>query len=183
MKTRLVLLSLCAALACSCSSNSIETPKGKAEGYQSARLVRATATTVPQGWEDSPEFNQWVQQAIGAEFSKQGLAFGSPDADLIVAYMLLHQATSSTTMNTDYFGHGRDAGAILEKAHERGVIDNQSPDEFEQGAIVIDVLDARTNELVFRNFATRSAIEGVTDAQRQQRVNSAVAETLAPFFR
>ena len=86
-------------------------------------------------------------------------------------------------MNTDHFGYGRDAIKILEKAHDRGVVENKSPDEFEAGAVVIDLLDARTNELVYRSFAKRDIIEGISDSDRERRIGEAVAEALAPFFR
>jgi hypothetical protein len=183
MKSHLILLSsLCAALACSCASK-IDAPKGKSKGYSSARFVKSDATTAPQGLEDSPVVNQMVKDAISSEFSKNGVPVGGSGSDLIIAFMLVRQETSMTTMNTDHFGHGRDAGAILEKAHDRGVIENKSPDDFKSGAILIDVLDARSNELVFRNFAKRSITEGISDDMRKQRIAAVVAEALAPFFK
>ena len=166
-----------------CSCSSIDAPKGDSKGYQSARFVQTSAATEPQGPEDSPVVNRMVQDAIAAEFTKRGILFGEPASDLIVAYMLLRQETSSTTMNTDHFGHGRDAEAILEKAHEKGVIDNKSPEDFKTGAVLIDVLDARSNELVYRSFAKRAMIEGISGAQREERIKGAVAEALAPFFK
>jgi len=68
-------------------------------------------------------------------------------------------------------------------AQKRGVINNKRPDDFLRGAIVIDVLDARTNKLVFRNYAVRPVTVGVDTATRQARINSAVSQALAPFFK
>ncbi|MFT4548981.1 MAG: hypothetical protein ACI8XO_000635 [Verrucomicrobiales bacterium] len=179
--TQLLFASILAAFACSCSS--IDKPKGNSKGFQSARFVKTTSTTTPQGLEDTPAVNKIVQDAITSEFSKRGMTVGDAGADVIIAYMLIRQDTSATTMNPDHFGYGRDAEAILERAHERGTIENKSPDAFEAGAIVIDILDARSNELVFRNFAKRSVIEGISEEAREQRIASAVAEAMAPFFK
>ena len=178
---RLVPLSLVAALGCSCST--VDTPSGTDRGYSSARFAKTGGTITPQGIEDTPEVNQAVQGAIAAEFGKNGIVFGAPDSDLLVAYMLIRQTATTTTMNSDYFGYGRDPDQILIEAHTRGVIKNKSPDQFEAGAIVIDVLDARSNKLKFRNFAKRDLMEEITPEARKQRITSAVSEALAPFFR
>ncbi|MEI6071511.1 MAG: DUF4136 domain-containing protein [Verrucomicrobiae bacterium] len=105
------------------------------------------------------------------------------DADLIIAYMLLRQENVSTTGNQDYFGYGRDAIAIMEEAHKRGVLKKSRPDAFDDGAIVIDLLDARTNKLIYRNYAKKAVAVGISDSARQARINSTVAEALTPFFR
>ncbi|MEO6760522.1 MAG: DUF4136 domain-containing protein [Saprospiraceae bacterium] len=141
---------------------------------------RVTATSSLQ---DDPSFNAAVKEAIRKEFESKGISVGGEQAQLIVAYMLIRQNTVSTTMNRDYFGNGRDAIAILEAAHQTGVLKNTRPDDFVNGAIVIDVLDARTNKLIFRNYAVRPVMAQADAATRQRRINSAVAQALAPFFK
>ncbi len=181
---RSLALTLAAALAASCSST-IKMPKGKAADYGSARFVQAKASDFVQGIEDTPEVNRMVQDAIAGQLRGHGIRVGgeASDADLIIAYMLINQSVSSTTMNADHFGYGRDAGQILERAHERGVVENASPDFFQKGAVVVDLLDARSNELVYRNFAVRDVTETVSDSARKARIEAAVAEAMAPFFR
>jgi len=71
----------------------------------------------------------------------------------------------------------------MEVAHERGVLKKSRPDAFDDGAIVIDLLDARMNKLVYRNYAKKAVAAGISDAARQARINSTVAEALAPFFK
>ena len=60
---------------------------------------------------------------------------------------------------------------------------DKRPDEFEAGAIVIDILDAKDNQLIYRHFAKRDLLEGADTATRNARINEAVAEALEPFFR
>ena len=169
-------------LLASCST--IDQPDGSSKGYLAARFaVTPNSSPSGPGLEDSPEVNGVIQEAIGKQFQSHGISFGSSETQLIVAYMLIRQDNVSTTMNNDYFGYGRDSIAILDEAHERGVIKNKRPDEFEAGAIVIDILDAKDNQLIYRHFAKRDLLEGADTATRNARINEAVAEALEPFFR
>ena len=179
------LLAVAALSLCSCSTP-IPTPKGTSAGYHTARFV-ATAPrdrqAAPGALEDDPAFNSMVKDSIRRDFQSHGISVGGDQAQLIIAYMLVRQNSVATTMNSDYFGRGRDAVAILEEAHQRGVVKSTSPDESLKGAIVIDVLDARTNKLIYRNFAVRAIQPGATAATRQSRLDSAIAQALAPFFK
>ncbi|MEI8312670.1 MAG: DUF4136 domain-containing protein [Verrucomicrobiota bacterium] len=183
--SKLSSLAIVVLTICSCSPT-IEKAKGTSRGYQSARFVEtkrpdrmASATAL----EDDPAFNAAVKNAIKRQFDANKVPVTGGSADLIIAYMLLRQNTVATTMNNDYFGNGRDPMAILEEAHKRGVINNKRPDDFLRGAILIDVLDARTNKLVFRNYAVRPVTGGVDAATRQARIDSTVSQALAPFFK
>ena len=174
---------LLAILITSCSS--IEMPKGKQSrgNYQSARLVKTRSGVGASDTARVTNANTSVHQAIESQFKSHNLAFGNPNAELIVAYMLIGQTNGATTMNIDYFGSGRDPQAILDEAHQRGAIDNKRPDAFKSGALVVDIIDARTNKLVFRNFTRRDILEGAQPSQQDARIKAAVAEVLAPFFR
>jgi hypothetical protein len=124
--------------------------------------------------------DQMVQAAISTEFEKQGLNMSDADADLIIAYLLITQDNVSTATMSEYFSYQRDAIKISDKAHTKGIMKR---DSFETGAIVIDLIDAKTNELIYRNFAKRELRQNVSDEQRVMRIQSAVEETLADFFR
>ncbi len=181
---RLSPLAFVSLALCSCAST-VGQPTGTSRGYHSARFVQTSRPARPASataLEDDPDFNAAVRRAITREFDAHGVPVTGGSADLIVAYMLIRQNSVATTMNDDYFGNGRNAPAILEEAHTRGVIKNRRPDDFLNGAIVIDVLDARTNKLVFRNYAVRPVTKGLDASARQSRIDSAVSQSLSPFF-
>jgi hypothetical protein len=176
-------LVFCAAL---CACQSVQMPRGKSAGYKSARFVQVQKNPFAgysNNLENSPELNQMVKNAIAKKFQAEGIPVVQGDSDLIIAHLILRQENISTTRNQEYFGYGRDASAIMDEAHERGVLNKSRPDAFDEGAVVIDILDARTNKLIYRNFAKGAVAQGISDAARQARLNSAVAGALAPFFR
>ena len=82
----------------------------------------------------------------------------------------------------DYLGYGRNAGEIATIAHARGVQKNKRPDDFKQAGILIDVVDARTNKLVYRNLAKGDVVKGASPETRAARIDAAVSNALEPFY-
>lgn len=175
------LLAASLALFTAACSTGVDLPKGSSSGYSSARLVKTGKT--PEYADDNAAANRMIQQALADEFRSHGLQVGSPDSDLVVAYLILVQDNFSTLALDDYFGYGRDLEAIVDKAQDKGVVTNPRPDQFESGTIVIDVMDAKTNKLVYRNYASRDLTPNASSAVRQQRIREAVAQALDSFFR
>ncbi len=183
MTLRVLTIAICSAL---CACQSLEIPKGHSSGYQTARFVEVRKNPFARNTtalEDSAEVNQMVKNAIASDFQRHGLSMVQGDADLIIAHMLLRQGNISTTRNQEYFGYGRDADAIMNEAHERGVLKKSRPDTFDDGAVVIDILDAKTNKLVYRGFAKGAVMPGISAGARQARINSAVTQALKEFFK
>ncbi len=184
MKNVLCLFLLSSVLILS-ACQTVELPRGTSGGYQTARIVQVRQSphqTYSREFEDQPRFHKQLQSAISRNFETNRISMVQGNSDLLVAYLIIRQGNINTSINQDYFGHGRDAISIMEEAHKRGVLDRNRSDTVDDAAIVIDILDARTDRLVFRNFAKRPVLHGLSQAQRQERINAAVAEALAPFF-
>jgi len=129
------------------------------------------------------DINALIQPAIREEFAKHGITVreteGEP-ADLVIAYLLLSQSPSSTGAISTYFGYGR-SSEITDKAHQMGVLDRDNLGLYRRGAIMIDLLDAKTNELVFRHIAVRDGARNISEEVRAENIRSAVREALAEF--
>ena len=182
---RCTLAGVALSVLASCSS-SVEMPKGTAKGYHSARLVKpgGMVKPAPDYLPQLPKVNRMVQKALARDFKAHGMSVGSPDADLVVGYLLIVQNNGITTAFDDYFGYGRPVDPIVDEAHKRGVLGkNPRPDAYLTGAIVVDVLDAKTNKLIYRNFAKRDIARNISDSARQQRIDATVQAALAPFFK
>lgn len=177
-----ILSILAAAAALNACSSGVDTPSGTSKGYTSARLV-ARKTEAPASTATQAKIHGMIQKSIAAQFSSNGMAYNQPGADLVVGYLVVFQDNAMTTYYDEFFGYGRDPDAISDQAHKKGVIEGTRPDSFERAGIVIDIIDARTNKLVYRDFAAGDIVKGVSDSTRAQRVNSAVHTALTSFFR
>ena len=171
------------ALVLNACSSGLEQPKGTSKGYHGARFVRldpnAPAITDPT----EKKVHRMIQNSITGQFTSNGLQFNTAGADLVVAYLVIYQDNAMTTYFSEYFGSGRNAEEISDLAHERGVIKGQRADYFERAGLVVDVINASTNKLVYRNVWVGDMVRDGSDANAAQRVNAAVNTALAPFFK
>jgi Domain of unknown function (DUF4136) len=178
-------ISFLAAALCvgfvSCAPH-IDMPKGTSKGYTSARLIQrdpnARAITDPV----EKQVHGMLQKSISNQFTKNGLQYGGGGADLVVGYLVIYQEPGMTATYPDYFGYGRSMEDISAVAHNRGALDSGRPDYFRQAGIIIDVIDSRTNKLVYRGFSKGDVIKGASPATRASRIDAAVNEILTPFF-
>ena len=53
--------------------------------------------------------------------------------------------------------------------------------EYEQGTLILDLIDAKAKELIWRGTATAVVEPGLTPQRRHERLNKAVAKILANF--
>jgi len=182
MKT-LSLLSVAAiALALNACSPTIDMPKGNSKGYNSARLVNRAPNSAIVITAKERKVHNMIQGSIKNQFTSHGKSYGQANSDLIVAYLVIAQDSAMTTSYNEYFGFNRDAAGIADIAHTRGVIDSTNPDYFKRAGLLVDVIDAKTNKLIYRNKYVGPLVEGGSDSARAQRINNAVNQALAPFF-
>lgn len=179
---RLLAVAACAAVLSSCSSN-VSMPKGNSKGYTSARIVKRAPDSPAITNSREKRVHNLIQSNIKSQFKARGLGFNAPDADLVVGYMVIYQDNSMTTSFDDYFGYGRGSNDILNLAHKKGVTEGDRPDYFERAGLVVDVVDTKTNKLVYRNVSVGDLVNGPSDVTRPSVVTAAVNEALAPFFK
>ena len=178
----LTLLAVLSSVFVSCAP-SIDQPKGTHKGYTSARLTQLNPDQPAVADPTQRAIHGMIQHSLRQQFTAKGLTYGKSDADLVVAYLVIYQETGMTASHDEYFGYGRSADAIVDRAHERGVIESKRPDFFRRAGIVIDVIDSKTHKLVYRNFAAGDVIRGASAKTRAARIDAAVAQALAGFFR
>jgi hypothetical protein len=178
---RILLAATCLALA-ACSTG-VDMPQGTRQGYHSARLIQRDPNGPDITEATEKQVHGMIQKSIAKQFTSRGMPYGKGDADLVVAYLVIYQEPGMTARYDEYFGYGRDADQIANLAHTRGALENQRPDFFRQAGVVIDVIDARTNKLVYRNFAKGDVIKNASAGTRAARIDAAVAQALAGFFR
>jgi hypothetical protein len=181
-KTPFRLLIAIASLGVISCSPSIDMPKGTSKGYTSARLIQRDPNGPAITNATEKQIHGMIQNSISKQFSSKGMAYGKGSSDLVVAYLVIYQEPGMTAQYTDYFGYGRNGDEIADIAHVRGAVENKRPDYFRQAGILIDVIDGRTNKLVYRNFAKGDVNKGASSGVRAARIDAAVAQALQPFF-
>jgi hypothetical protein len=181
-KTPFRILIAIAALSLISCSTSVDMPKGTSKGYTSARLIQRDPNGPAVTGATEKQVHGMIQNSISKQFTSKGMAYGRGDSDLVVAYLVVYQEPGMTSSYETYFGYGRDANQISDLAHTRGSIESERPDYFRQAGIIIDVIDSRTNKLVYRNFAKGDVIKSASSGTRAARIDAAVAQVLAPFF-
>jgi gamma-glutamyl:cysteine ligase YbdK (ATP-grasp superfamily) len=182
MKFLSILSTAAIAIALNACSPSIDMPKGSSKGYKSARIVKRTPNSTIVLTSKEKQIHREIHNSIKKQFTSHGKSFNDANADLVIGYLVIAQNNAMTTSYSEYFGYGRDANEITDIAHLKGVIKGVRPDFFERAGLLVDVIDAKTNKLVYRNYYIGDIVNGASGAGRAKRIDSAVAQALAPFF-
>lgn len=182
MKTLLATCTLAAGLLLVSCTGSVDQPQGTSKGYTSARLIQRHPNLPAPSTAIEKQVHGLIQKSLSRQFTSKGINYGKGGADLVVAYLVIYQEPGMTADYRDYFGYGRNADDIAVLAHNRGALGSR-PDYFRQAGIVVDVIDSRTNKLVYRGFSKNDVVKGASPATRAARIDAAVAEALAAFFR
>jgi hypothetical protein len=165
-----------AVLLAGCSSTPTQVNKGPIHAGTFSFVQGRPAT--PEYAEKREQIHKLIQNAITANLAAKDLTRVQSSGNVIVAYLIILGNNVSTTDVNDYFGYGRDSDALLDKAHEKGAIDNKNPNAFTAGTLVVDVIDAKTYKLLYRNYAVRSVLRDAPDDVRAERIQSAVDQAL-----
>lgn len=106
-----------------------------------------------------------IKQAVNVELLKRGMQIVDSDPDLLVAYHL----GSPGMGNPNYTGYDYGGGELAMAATG-------------QGAFVLDMIDAKTNELIWRGIASGAYDAKDTDPEKiQKQVNKIVDNLLDKY--
>ncbi len=122
-----------------------------------------------------------IKESIAAQMEQHGLKVVEGNADLIVAHLIILQDNASTSYSNQYYGL-QDFSDLVTMAHKEGM-KKSYPEAVQKRALVIDIIDARTYKLVYRNYALSGMLSHLSEQERQEKINIATAETLHQFFR
>jgi Domain of unknown function (DUF4136) len=164
-------------LLAGCSSTPTRVDKGALKVH-TFNFINGGIALTPPATDRRDAIHQLIQKAIINDLAAKGLQRVDGTGDVTVAYMIIIGNNVSTEAITTYFGYGRDADALHNKAQD-AYTGSQNPNRFEAGTLVIDVLDSKTYELLYRNYVVRPILGDATMAVRGERVQEAVDNALA----
>lgn len=122
---------------------------------------------------------QRIQAAVDAALSAKGLQKAAAGTgDFLVAYIVSTSQQTDYSTTSDYYGYGwgRWYGAGGGMSTSRTTAYNWT-----QGTLVLDIVDGKSNEMVYRATAEAEVNQDLSPAERQTRVNEAVVRMLEKF--
>jgi hypothetical protein len=118
-----------------------------------------------------------IQAAISRDLAQKGLKQVATGGEVQVGYLVVVAGNATTITYDEYFGYGRDAAALSEKAH-KALAEKKSRDYFEVGALVIDVVGRKDSELLYRSYELTD-LQKANPENRDARINGLVSACLA----
>jgi uncharacterized protein DUF4136 len=126
-----------------------------------------------------------IRTAVGAQLRIKGYATsvdGKPDF-----YVAYHVGVKDLTPNvsTQYYSDGMAGKAFTESADTRSAGSAHPTDSQAQshiaGSLLVDIIDAASNKLVWRGTAGGEVDPGLTSEERDERIRTIVHEMMAHF--
>jgi len=170
-----VVLAVVAVWVSGCSSVPTRVDKGpvRASTY-SFMPSKAPASVVVTA--QRREAHERIQAAISKDLAQKGLKQVATGGEVQVGYLIVVGDNATTVTYDEYFGYGRDAAALSEKAH-KALAEKKSRDYFEVGALVIDVVASGDSKLLYRSYVLTD-VQEMNPGNRDARISSLVASCL-----
>lgn len=118
-----------------------------------------------------------VVAAVDAELAKKGLTKVASDPDFRVGWHVSTQDKTDVQTYNDFYGYGYGAWGYGGPIYgSQTYVRN-----YTEGTLMVDVVDAGSNQLVWRGAAEGEVDVDAAPEERTQNINSAVAQILADF--
>ncbi|WP_439880567.1 DUF4136 domain-containing protein [Pontibacter sp. MBLB2868] len=187
--TQLFLLGLCFLLVASCAPTvDVNTDYAQSTDFSQYKTFNFYQEQPTESRETSGNYNtmldQYLKTAIRQSLGNQGLSYDATNPDLKVAY----DVTVDTEMavNTNYvyppgFGYGYSYwyGYRYNYGFNRFPATYKTINKYKEGTVVVDLVDADTNELVWRGVG--EAAVDMAGGISQERINTIVKDILNDY--
>jgi Domain of unknown function (DUF4136) len=154
-------------------------------GYKTYAWVAGEQEKTGDRRADSSAVDMRIRIAVGTQLRLKGyktLPEGKPD--FYVAYHL-GLKDSSPTVSSQYFSEGMAGHGFVHSADTRPVSDHtpaiNEPSSYLTGTLLIDIIDAESQKLVWRATAAGDVDKGLTSEQRDERTKAIVHQLLSHF--
>jgi hypothetical protein len=176
--TRILTVLIAAAALSGCSTMKIHTDYDPGRDFsrlQSYAWLPSPPQRTGDPRIDNSLLNARIRTAVDAQVAERGYRMTSPEeADFLISYHAgLENKLDVNTIHSSYgYGRGRWYGGGGSETIVR---------EYEQGTLLLDFLDPKTRELMWRGSASDRIKRKDSPEESQKRVNEAVAAILKRF--
>jgi len=170
-----ITLNLAALLVAGCSTPTrVDTGPIHAASFS---FIDGGSRTAPAFADKREQVHIMIQDAISRNLESKGLKKVASGGDVMVPYLVIVGNDTSTAALDTYFGAGRDADALHDKAHD-AYSNSKNPNYFEAGTLLIDIIDGKTYELLKRSYVVRPVLRDATAEVRADNIQEAVDAVL-----
>ncbi len=145
------------------------------DDYRAYNWLPGFSPSVVDGRIDAGRLDDRVRRTVEIELTRLGYEKAEPaDADFFVTYQTALSTDLARTVDHIY-QHRQEGDAFYAygwESYER---------EYDVGSLIVDVIDARSDKIVWRGWAEAQVDFNSTQAQRDERVAQAVHEILDRF--
>lgn len=127
--------------------------------------------TMPQNVRAEEFLIKRVKSALSRELSAKGITQALDNPDFLVA---LHGSRESKVQVTDW---GYSYGPFGRRIGEPRIDVNQ----YEQGTLIVDFVEAKTKQMVWRGIASRVLEPDLVPQEKERLINEAVTEMMKNF--
>jgi hypothetical protein len=139
-------------------------------------IAGATQAT-PGSGDGREQVLSMIQDSISRNLAGRGLSKAPSGGGVFVAYLVIVGNHAVTECTDTYCGSGRDASALHDKVQD-AYNRNQNPRAFKAGTQLVDIVDAKTHELLKRSYVVRPLLRTPAAEVRAGRIQEAVAAVL-----
>ncbi|WP_164021657.1 DUF4136 domain-containing protein [Pyxidicoccus trucidator] len=154
---------------------------GKLDGYKTYAWLPAPEGADPRIYNDVTEAQ--VKKVVDAQLASRGYRKVDENPDFKFGWHgSIDQKMDVDTVNSYYgygwgswyapYGPGMSVGATFPQTYV---------DEYEEGTLILDVVDAGTNKLVWRGTAQAALEDNPSPQRREERLGEAVKDVLEQF--
>ena len=173
----LLLVAVVALSLAGCSSVNITTDYDRAFDFASLKTYDWMATSASAVTADQQAamfqtsiVNKNIKNAVNANLAPKGLTQNSTNPDF---YVISHLGTEQKVNVTNYgYGYGARWGGY------GGGVDVT---QYTQGTLILDFIDAKTKELIWRGVASGALAQNPDPAEAQQKINDIIGSMLAEY--
>ncbi|MFD2244933.1 DUF4136 domain-containing protein [Pontibacter ruber] len=152
-----VLFSSCVSSSAVLKSNAISAPGTNVRSYQTFGWYQEKPQA-PQAFDKgfNPNTDKYIRQAVEEDLERKGLRKVTENPDVLLAYDISVSVPAEKDrpeLYTDGFGYSYAHMAGYRYRYGDGGLASYRPvDLFKQGTLIIDMIDPKSNELVWRGW-------------------------------
>jgi hypothetical protein len=185
---RLFSVWVAAFLISGCATVSTSADYVKGTDFSSLKTYSWVSEAQPQSGDprvDNVLVDSWIRSAVDRELSAKGFqkqAFGAP-SDFKVNYdAVIERKQATTTIDPPYSAPSM-ADLRSGNFHNDWAFGAQQTfvTEYEEGTVVLDVVDSKLNKLVWRGTGSATVLEKASPSEREARIQQGVQKVLKSF--